>query len=304
MIVPDVCGIRTAVPWRATHRKSGCDGLEERSAMMRALVLGGGGVTGVAWETGLLYGLEQEGLRLREADRLVGTSAGSVVSAQVAGRTPLAELYRRQVEGAGSEMPAALSLWGTVQLVVDIMFAMDKEAGLRRLGRKAVRATDPAMVGRRRGVIEQRLPEHEWPDRDLRVTAVDVDSGMLRVFDRASGVGLVDAVSASCAVPLVWPVVEIDGRRYMDGGMWSGTNVQLAKGCDRIVIIAPEDFGLMKELRVLGEGVRTVIITPDPDAKAARGRNSLDPAARRPSAEAGLAQAHRVVERVRAVWDA
>ncbi|MDL9978321.1 patatin-like phospholipase family protein [Microbacterium sp. ASV49] len=272
--------------------------------MMRALVLGGGGVTGVAWETGLLYGLEQEGLRLRDADRLVGTSAGSVVSAQVAGSTPLQELYRRQVEGASTEIPGSLGFRGTVQLVVDLMLAIDKEAGLRRLGRKAVRATDPAMVGQRRGVIEQRLPQHEWPDRDLRITAVDVESGALRVFDPASGVGLVDAVSASCAVPLVWPVVEIDGRLYMDGGMWSGTNVQLAKGCDRIVVIAPENIGLTKDLRALGQGVRTAIITPDADAKVARGRNSLDPAARRPSAEAGLAQAHRVAEQVRAVWDA
>jgi NTE family protein len=270
----------------------------------RALVLGGGGVTGVAWETGVLYGLELEGIRLREADRLVGTSAGSVVAAQIAGSTPLEELYERQRRGVVGEQSASLGFSGTVRLAATMMFSVDKSASLRRLGRSAVRASDPAMVAVRRGVIEQRLPEHEWPDRDLRITAVDVDTGALRVFDPASGVGLVDAVSASCAVPLVWPVVEIEGRRYMDGGMWSATNVQLADGCDTVVLVAPESFGVARALRALDEAVPRVTVVPDAAAKAAKGRNSLDPVRRRPSAEAGFAQAPRVAAGVRAVWDA
>jgi NTE family protein len=270
----------------------------------RALVLGGGGVTGVAWETGLLYGLELEGIRLREADRLVGTSAGSVVAAQIAGSIPLEELYERQRRGVVGEQSASLGFSGTVRLAATMMFSIDKRASLRRLGQSAVRAPDPAMVAVRRGVIEQRLPEHEWPDRDLRITAVDVDTGALRVFDPASGVGLVDAVSASCAVPLVWPVVEIEGRRYMDGGMWSATNVQLADGCDTVVLVAPESFGVARALRALDEAVPRVTVVPDAAAKAAKGRNSLDPVRRRPSAEAGFAQAPRVAAGVRAVWDA
>src|SRR5215469_4898613 len=68
--------------------------------MTYALVLGAGGVTGIAWETGLLKGLRDAGLDLTGADLVVGTSAGSVVAAQITTGVPLDELYGRQVDGA------------------------------------------------------------------------------------------------------------------------------------------------------------------------------------------------------------
>ena len=70
-----------------------------------ALVLGGGGLTGIAWETGLLYGLEGQGIRLRDAELIVGTSAGSAVAAQIASSTSLEELYQAQIDGKVNELP-------------------------------------------------------------------------------------------------------------------------------------------------------------------------------------------------------
>ena len=82
----------------------------------------------------------------------------------------------------------------------------------------------------RRAVIAARLPVQAWPDADLRLTAVDVADGRLATFDRSSGVDLVDAVAASCAVPGVWPAVTIGGRRYMDAGTRSPTDPSIPPG--------------------------------------------------------------------------
>jgi NTE family protein len=210
----------------------------------RALVLGGGGVTGVAWETGVLLGLERAGIPLREADLIVGTSAGSVVAAQVAGPTPLEELFAAQIDGWGAELASRLGLGGILTLVGAMRFTRDERAALAKVGRSARRATTPDEATRR-AVIEARLPVHEWPDRAVKIPAVDAMTGELRVFDRSSGVSLVDAVGASAS---------------------------------------------------------SALIAPDAEARRAMGRNSLDPAFRAASAEAGLAQSGRVADLVRGAW--
>jgi NTE family protein len=158
-------------------------------------------------------------------------------------------------------------------------------------------------------VIESRLPVHEWPERELRITAVDVETGEFRAFDRAAGVPLVLAVAASCAVPGVWPPVTIEGRRYMDGGVRSGANADLAAGYDRVVVLAPLPRGVgtgaaaqVEALRARDATARAELVTPDRDALKAFGRNVLDPAKRAAAARAGLAQSASVIERVRSVW--
>ena len=65
------------------------------------------------------------------------------------------------------------------------------------------------------------------------------DNGEFVAFEKSSGVSLVDAVAASCAVPGVWPPVTINGRRYIDGGMRSAVNADLAAGYERVVVLAP-----------------------------------------------------------------
>ncbi len=108
----------------------------------------------------------------------------------------------------------------------------------RRLGAMAL-AADTVDPDVRRAVLVGRLVGNEWPARSLLVTAVDAATGARRVLDRSSGVGLVDAVAASSAVPGVWPPVTIGGARYIDGGVWSVTNADLATGCDRVLVLAP-----------------------------------------------------------------
>jgi NTE family protein len=276
----------------------------------RALVLGGGGVAGIAWEIGVLLGLRDGGVDVTDADRLVGTSAGSAVAAQVLSGVPLEELFERQLSSAllDSEIRAELD---PEQMMRDFGAALaGKQPGIemyQAVGDLALQAdtvTEPV----RRAVIERRLPDHAWPDRDLRIAAIDAFSGEFRVFTRADGVQLVDAVAASCAVPGIWPPVTIDGSRYVDGGMRSTTNVDLAAGCDPVVVIGPSLVSMLASPDVVRgeEELRArasiVTITADERSLAALGTNPLDPAAARPAALAGRAQAAAHVDQVKAVW--
>ena len=271
-------------------------------------MLGGGGVTGVAWELGILAGLAQHGVDLSQADLVVGTSAGSVVGAQLTSGVSVGELYAAQLAPPGTEIAARMGLRAMLRFGWVLVRSRDPVQARARFGRMAL-ATRTVSPAERQAVIEARLPSADWPPRRLLVTAVDAESGEFAVFDAASGVALVDAVGASCAVPGVWPPVSINGRRWIDGGMRSAANVDLAAGCERIVVIAPlvRGFATMPsvarqvaELRSAGRAV--VVVSPDQAALAAIGRDVLDPAHRAPAARAGHAQSAAVTAEVAAVW--
>ncbi|MEV6879016.1 patatin-like phospholipase family protein [Amycolatopsis sp. NPDC051128] len=267
----------------------------------QALVLGGGGVAGIAWTTGLLAGLADRGQDLTGADLIVGTSAGAAVAAQVTSGLPPAELFARQAEPARQtpEIPVDIDFEKFAADFGGALTGATTPAEVRRgVGQLALSAETVSEVDRR-AVIEARLPSHDWPERRLVIVAVDAETGEPRRFDRASGVSLVDAVAASCAVPGVWPPVTIDGRRYVDGGVRSAENADYAAGSTRITVVAPLglDSPLPAEkplLTVLDElraaGAEVALITPDEASVAAIGQNPLDPSTRTPAAEAGRAQ--------------
>jgi NTE family protein len=271
----------------------------------RALVLGGGGPVGVGWEIGILSGLAAAGVDLADADLVVGTSAGSVVGAQVAAGCDLEEMYAAQLAAPSSEIPARLGLPALLRWGWLVVRYGDSPRARARIGALAL-AARTVPEAQRRAVIESRMPVREWPPRRLLITAVDAGSGELVVFDRDSGVGIVDAVGASCAVPGVWPPVSIDGRRYIDGGVRSPANVDLAAGCERVVVIAPVVRGVKRASSVAGQAAglsgQVVVIGPDQAARRAFGRNLLDPARRAAAARAGRAQATQEAARIRQVW--
>ncbi|MDH6198996.1 NTE family protein [Mycobacterium frederiksbergense] len=275
----------------------------------RALVLAGGGIAGIAWETGILQGIADESPETADAllasDVLVGTSAGSTVSAQLGSGLSLEELFERQIGADSAELDPGVSLDNITDLFVKAMLTPNttKAQKLQGIGAVALNTAtvDPAV---RRKVIEQRLPSHDWPAQVLRISAIDIDTGELVTLDRNSGVSLVDAVAASCAVPGVWPVVTIGGRRFMDGGIGSAVNMALAADCDTVVALVPQGrstpspFGGGAAEEVDGFDGRSLGIFADDDALAAFGPNPLDPACRVLSAQAGRAQGRRVAAEV------
>ncbi|HET6257924.1 patatin-like phospholipase family protein [Pseudonocardia sp.] len=274
----------------------------------RALVLGGGGITGIAWELGLIAGLAERGLDLTGADLLVGTSAGSVVGAQIATGVDVEERYAAQLVPPTGEIAAALGRGTIVRFGLAMIGSRDPQRVRARIGRLALKARTVPEAERIR-VIGERLPVHEWPERALRIATVDAHTGEFVILDRDAGVPLVEAVAASCAVPGVWPPVSTGGRRFIDGGVRSPTNADLAAGFSRVVVIAPIVRGIgplvgvdAQVAALRADGSLVTVVSPDAAAVAAIGRNVLDPVRRAGSARAGRAQAAAAADAVGAVW--
>ncbi len=174
----------------------------------------------------------------------------------------------------------------------------------RRIGAMAL-AADTVSEPVRRAVVAGRLPSETWPERPVAAVAVEAATGERRVFDSGSGVGLVDAVAASSAVPGIWPPVTIGGSRYVDGGIYSLANADLAAGYQRVVVLAPMvDPALAAQLDAVEVTGRATVVSPDDEALAAFGADPLDPAVRAPSARAGRHQGAAAAPSLREVWTA
>jgi NTE family protein len=289
---------------------------EDAGMVARALVLGSGGITGIAWELGMLAGLAEHGVELRDADLIIGTSAGSVVGALIASGTELEELYASQLAPPGPYRPVRMRMATMVWWGLAAVCSRGSEQLGARVGKMALAAATASEAEQRR-FLEARLGAHTWPERDLLITAVDAESGQLALFGRGSQVGdtavtLVDAVAASCSVPGVWPPVTIGGRRWIDGGVRSATNADLAAGYERIVVLAPITRGLrgtgaVAQVAALrkqaqGEQAQVALVAPDAAARHATGHNMLDLARRAPAAAAGRLQAGAVAAEAARVW--
>lgn len=278
-----------------------------------ALVLAGGGVAGIAWETGVLLGLQDAEPAFADSllsaeTTFIGTSAGSTVAAQLAGGTSLSELFERQIAEETAEIDPEVDMQKLLAIFGGAMTDVSSpEEARRRIGAVALAArTVPPEA--RLAAVDARLPVKTWGAHPLLIPAVDTATGDLRVFDRASGVSLVDAVAASCAVPGVWPPVEIDETLYMDGGTRTAANADLAAGAERVLILVPgpEESPMgaalpAAELAAL-EPARVHALFADDASLEAIGVNPLDPSTRPASARAGRELGRRVASQVAAFW--
>lgn len=290
--------------------------------MSRALVLGGGGPVGVAWETGLLAGLAEAGVDVGDADRIVGTSAGSVVGAHLARGDSLATLMRepdRNVVAPPEDVVVpAVDPTSMATLGMAIFEALTgarphaeivKDIGALALGAETIdEEAFVAMPGAGLGP--------EWPGHGFACTAYDAESGSFTVWDEAAGAPLDRAVASSCAVPGLFPPITIAGRRYMDGGVISGTNCPLAAGHDRVLVVSVMSNAvpgaaeflrvpLLAEIEALeAEGATVELVEFDDASVAAGGGNLLAFSRDVVSAvgAAGLAQGRVEAERIGALW--
>jgi NTE family protein len=285
-----------------------------RATMSRALVLAGGGVAGIAWELGVLLGIRDGAPTLNpavvDADVIVGTSAGSTVAAQISAGTDLEQLFDRQLQPTSSEIEVDVDAEALMARFAAARVGASSATEVRRRIGDLALSTSTVDESVRLAAVRGRLLEERWPDRDLVIPAVDAQTGEVVIFDRTSGVSLVDAVAASCAVPGVWPPVSINGRRYMDGGTRSGTNADLAGPADRILVITPTPAGtqsaldhLDEEIHQLGED-KVMVVYADEASIAAFGNSPLSPATRRPAALAGREAGRAAAASVAGFWGA
>lgn len=287
--------------------------MSSQETITRALVLGGGGVAGISWELGILTGLLDAGLDVRNADIIIGTSAGSAVGAQIASGTALEDLFASQLTPAEQSKERIVAFDFARLMEVFQQAAANAGSNLNAMRAEIgsyARSAPTIPEAERRVIIEARLPVHQWSEHRLLLVAVDTETGEEFIIDRSSGISLVDAVAASCAVPGVWPPVTIAGRRYMDGGMRSSTNADLAKGYKRVLILNPMGAGAnlfgtgpaTESATLEREGSKVLTIEPDAASTSAIGANALDPATREPSALAGRAQGRALAAGVAALW--
>jgi NTE family protein len=287
----------------------------------RALVLSGGGIVGIAWETGFVAGLAEGGVDLAEADLIVGTSAGSVVGTRLALGDKAADLLDEAIspridpaeEAVAS--PANIDMSALVELGQKIVGAEKMTAEvLRDIGALALK-TETVDEARWLAPFEDQIAGRTWPETKLLLTAVDVESGEFRAWDRDSGVELARAVASSCAVPALFPPVTIDGSRYMDGGIRSVNNADLAKGYDKVLVVAflnmfaqaggPLGKIVNVEYDLLREsGSEVEVVGPDEQAVAAFGMNPMDMNKRVEGGQEGLRQGRELADKLRAFWSA
>ncbi|HTZ57831.1 MAG TPA: patatin-like phospholipase family protein [Acidobacteriaceae bacterium] len=285
-----------------------------------ALVLGGGGAAGHAWVIGIVAGLAAVGRDITEsADLVVGTSSGATAAAQVRSGIPPAELLASvlsppvQQGGENRGRPPSVPMAAVFERMRAIGAAATSAADLQRamgaFGLESDATLEP-VAQQRRAIVAARLPRLQWPDRPMIVVAVNAHTGELAAFDRDSGVDLVDAVTASTALPGLAPTHNINGTRYINGGARSAENADLASGYANVVVLAPFGgrtgtlaAGQFEGLRRLPgadlesqvealrkQGSRVEVITPDAASRAAMGSNQMELATRIPAARAGFAQ--------------
>jgi NTE family protein len=294
-----------------------------RAAGKRALVLGGGGSAGNAWLIGVIAGLFDAGLDVTEADLIIGTSAGSTAAAQITSATPTdllgdilsaaAQLRTGPAGYGGGRVPIG-SAADHMERTSRIIGASEDAADMRRrLGAAALEmdaASDGSGPTRWRATVAARLPSQHWPQRMMLITAVDAHTGEPVVFDRHSGVDLVDAVAASTSSSSPY---SIGDSRYIDGGYRRNENADLAAGYERVLVLSPLggrsrtplDWGMhlaaqADELRAGGSRVETIL--PDSDSLNAFGGNLMDLSTRAPAARAGYDQGRGLAGQLTEFW--
>ena len=294
------------------------------STTERALVLAGGGAAGNAWELGLIAGLSDAGVDVTEADLIIGTSAGSTVAAQITSGTGPAELYaailaevRQPSTGeAGSGRGRAPNVSGSSYLEWSngvIGSAGDASDMRRRMGAAALAMDDSDDASSRtrwRDIVAARLPSQRWPQRPVLIPAVDARTGEPVVFDRHSGIDLVDAVAASTSAMTPY---RIGDNRYINGGYRRSENADLAAGFGRVLVLSPFggrsrmplEWGMdlaaqVDELRAAGSRVETVF--PDRGAGDVFDANALDPSTRPQAARGGYLQGGALAELLADFW--
>lgn len=276
----------------------------------RALVLGGGGLIGVAWEAGLCAGLRERGVDLRECDAFVGTSAGAINGARLAsGQLPPAPNDPPAPGAQGANVdPAKLDASALGQIFarwsqMERANAEDAKA-IGALARDLYRDAEAAWIS----AITAIAGVSAWPTKPLLISAVDVATGERKVFDAQSSAQVGHVIAASSSVPGIFASVDIAGRRYMDGQVLSSTNADVllqhenAQRPHEVVIAMPTNrhtapgIGLLAEREAAREvealkaaGCAVHFMTPGVEYAPQLGTNLMD-ATRTPQAyEVGVA---------------
>ena len=206
------------------------------------LVCGGGGVWGVAWLSGIVAGMAEAGLDLRAADCFIGTSAGSVTSAQLAKGMAPATMYERQSDPAKQPRELIAPPDGLNAIMKLMQQSWPDDRTRLRTVCDLAHQTETVPLAERRGAIEERLglADGVWPSaKELLLAAVDTDSLTLKAFAAADNISVVDAVTASCALSLSAPDAHRMSWRISSSSFASAEAPNSGRFCQGVTLFGP-----------------------------------------------------------------
>lgn len=295
---------------------------EPRAPLSKALVLGGGGPVGRAWQMGIAAALLAEGVDLRDADLIIGTSAGAIVGARLAlGLDPIAMNFA--ADATAVSLPSAAVMAGLQALMAGMIRAANSptpEMERMQIGRMALAAPTISEDTSLARETFAAFKSQRWPP-SFRATTVSASTGRLKVWDASAGVPLERAVAASAALPVMWPPITIGDDRYMDGGVRSTLNADVASGCVRVVVVSCIDLvtgpGMPDAYRTLNkrllieidglrrEGATVEIVAPSAAFRELTGNGTrmLDVALVPDAYALGQRQAQARFEAIRSSWE-
>lgn len=269
-----------------------------------------GGSLAIGWELGYLYALENEGIDIRNADLVIGTSGGAQAATGITSTKSWEEIFNEQIEPKSNEEPPQQNMEAVEAKYSEIaQKSHSPEEWIENYSEFALQKNkfdESEHINR----LKHRIKVTSWP-QNLMITAIDAQASKRAVFTKDSNVDIYRPMASSGSLPGVWPATTIDGKKYYDGGCHSMENADLAKGAHKVLILAtnlpivtPYKINdAIAELQNSGANVK--LITPSEDVLQKLnelGGNTVDTAIRPEMARLGQQQGERDAQMIKEFW--
>ena len=284
--------------------------MNKKDSLEHAIVLGGGGSLAIGWELGYLLTLSNQGIDVRHADLMIGTSGGAQAATGLTSDKSFDVIYDEQIAPKSNETPPVKDMSGIFERYAQIQ--EHSKSPKEWIENYSVYALEDHKFNESVHItrLEHRIKGIEWPS-NLMITAINARKAERVALTSDSQVNLHRAMASSGSLPGVWPATTIEGDKHFDGGCHSMENADLAKGAKKVLILI-ENYNFnyleledaIKELEESGAKVK--LITPSKavfDKLNELGGNTVDPSIRPDIFKAGEAQALEDVEKIRSFWN-
>lgn len=276
-----------------------------------AIVLGGGGSLAIGWELGYLAALSEEGIHVRNADLVIGTSGGAQAGTSIASNQSWDEIYDNQIAPNSDEEPPVEDMSEIFKRYAEIeRNSNTPKEWIKNYSTYALEKHKfNEMVHIHR--LQNRIKVSEWPE-SLMITAINANKAERVAFTKDDHVDLHRAMASSGSLPGVWPATTINEDKHFDGGCHSMENADLAKGAKKVLIMATNlpvstPYHIDDAIKELEEsGSKVKLITPSQAVFAKLqelGGNTVDPSIRPDIYKLAQEQGHEDAEMIKAFWN-
>lgn len=284
--------------------------MNNKEMFNHAIVLGGGGSLAIGWELGYLSALSEDGINIRQADVVIGTSGGAQAATGITSQKSWEEIYNEQIAPKSDETPPSSNMSDIFSRYKEIQETSDTpKEWIENYSVYALehnKFDESVHINR----LKNRIKMNEWPE-NLMITAINVDKAERVALTTNSNVDIHTAMAASGSLPGVWPTTTINGVKHFDGGCHSMENADLAKGAKKVLILATNlpvttPYKLKDAIQELEQsGSEVILITPSDEVLAKLnelGGNTVDPSIRPDMFELGTIQGHSDANRIKEFW--